>query len=155
MPMGAGETVSHDTSAELEEKLKAFYGVFNKELVPKTARLVAVHNGDVDIINHKLREKYGYDLSFQSSSCISRVGPGASDDRAGTEFVPGSVQSQPPRTPSKWSETGDNLRHAAGAQPARPSNQAQPSDGQWRQRRPRRPNGRGPRLVSSLVPSPQ
>ena len=97
--MGAGETVSHDTSAELEEKLKAFYGVFNKELVPKTARLVAVHNGDVDIINHKLREKYGYDLSFQSSSCVSRVGPGASEERAGTEFVLGSVQSQPPRTP--------------------------------------------------------
>ncbi|MFM7982838.1 MAG: hypothetical protein ACKPKO_26300 [Candidatus Fonsibacter sp.] len=51
--------LSDDASDALGVRLRAFYEVFNKELVSQAARLVACYQGDADFINQKLREKYG------------------------------------------------------------------------------------------------
>ena len=106
---------------------------FNKELSSRAGEKVAIHDGNADIINTKLRARYGADLTLLDSIGIKQ------DTEASDT---GAVAKTAPVLSSLSSAQRPDLRggseQAIGATNSWPAKSSWQADDKWRLQQPRR-----------------
>jgi len=123
----------HGAPSDLVAKLEAFYVHFNKELISRAGEKVAFCDGNADIINTKLRARYGADLTFMDSFGIKQD-TGAPDTGAAAKTA--LVLSSP--SSAQRPDMRGGSEQAIGATSSWPATSSWQADDKWRLQQPRR-----------------